>query len=332
METRFSALQVKENNGRYEKETVILRKEDLPSNDILIKVNYSSVNYKDALSAAGNRGVTRNFPHVPGIDAAGTVISSASARFRSGDSVVVTGFDLGMNTWGGFGRYIRVPESWVLPLPEGLTEKEAMSLGTAGLTAGLSVHQLINAGIKPADGNVMVSGASGGVGSIAISILSRSGYKVTAITGKPDPSFLTDKLGAHEIIDRNEFIASYNNKPMAAARFAGGIDTVSGPVLSGMLKSVKYGGIVTCCGMVASAELQTSIYPFILRGVRLTGIDSVEVPMPERTLVWNKLAGEWKPDNLAEITRQIYLDELPAELDRILAGQARGRVVLMHKD
>lgn len=330
MDRIYQALKVTETNGKFERNIVSLHTCDLPPADVLIRVSYSSVNFKDALSAAGNRGVTRNFPHVPGIDAAGEVVSSSNTAFSPGDKVLVTGFDLGMNTWGGFGAYIAVPAAWVLPLPKGLSEKEAMSLGTAGLTAGLSVSHLLDSGILPDAGKIIVSGASGGVGSIAIAILSRLGYPVTVITGKPDQVFFIEMLGAQELIDRNEFIAKHDAKPMAAAEFAGGIDTVAGPILSGILKSVKYGGVVTTCGMVASTELHTSIFPFILRGVRLTGIDSVMVPLPERLAVWNKLGTEWKPGQLAGFTREINLDALPAELDNLLAGKAKGRVVLKH--
>ncbi len=326
----YKAMQVVEVNGSYERKIVSLDTGDLHPQDLLIKVTYSSVNYKDALSASGNRGVTRNFPHVPGIDAAGQVISSNTAGFKTGDKVLVTGFDLGMNTWGGFGGYIAVPAGWVLPLPENLTEKEAMSLGTAGLTAGLSVQQLLMSKIRPDAGKVLVSGASGGVGSIAVSILSKLGYQVAVITGKPNPAFLIDMLGAHEMIERSEFIAKYDAKPMAAAQFVAGIDSVGGPVLSGILKSVKYGGAVTTCGMVASTELRTSIFPFILRGVRLIGIDSVEVSLQERSAIWHKLASEWKPGQLTTITREIGLETLTHELDDMLAGKAKGRAVLKH--
>lgn len=331
MNYNYQALRVTEVNGTYERKIISLNTGELQPQDLLIRVSYSSVNYKDALSASGNRGVTRHFPHVPGIDAAGEVVSSNTAGFQAGDKVLVTGFDLGMNTWGGFGGYIAVPAGWVLPLPENLTEKEAMSLGTAGLTAGLSVQQLLKAGIRPDAGKLLVSGASGGVGSIAVAILSKLGYQVAVITGKPDPAFFIDILGAQDIIARNEFIAKYDARPMAAAQFAAGIDSVGGPVLSGMLKSVSYGSAVTTCGMVASTELHTSIFPFILRGARLIGIDSVEVPLQERSAIWQKLAGEWKPGQLAHLTREISLETLSQELDDMLAGKAKGRAVLKHQ-
>lgn len=235
MNHTYKALQVIEVNGSYERKLVSLDTRDLPVQDLLIQVSYSSLNYKDALSASGNRGVTRHYPHVPGIDAAGEVISSKTDVFKPGDKVLVTGFDLGMNTWGGFGGYMAVPAGWVLPLPENLTEKEAMSLGTAGLTAGLSVQQLLTSGIGPEAGKILVSGASGGVGSMAIAILSKLGYQVAAITGKPDREFLIETLGATEMIDRQEFTTNNDRKPMAAVQFAGGIDSVAGSVLSAML-------------------------------------------------------------------------------------------------
>ncbi len=330
MDIPFNALLITENDGRFVKEITQLSVNDLPDNDLLIKVSYSSVNFKDALSASGNKGVTRKFPHVPGIDASGTVIRSKTSAFSIGDRVLVTGFDLGMNTYGGFGGFISVPASWAILLPQKLSLTEAMAFGTAGLTAALSVYQIINAGLIPDKGEVVVSGATGGVGSIAVAILAKLGYRVAAVSGKEENNYLQNTLGAARIITRNEFTELYNTKAMANPVFAAGIDTVGGPVLSGMLKSVMYGGLVTCCGMVSSAELNTSIFPFILRGICLVGIDSVQAPMALRKQIWQLLATGWKPDNLHELYTEINLDQLPEKLTEVLNGKAKGRYVLEH--
>lgn len=326
----FKALLVSQIDGNFHKEIKEISTNDLPENDVLIKVSYSSLNYKDALSASGNKGVTRKFPHVPGIDAAGVVVKSNTKEYPEGASVLVTGFDLGMNTWGGFGQYISVPAGWVIPLPEGLSLKEAMSLGTAGLTAGLSIDKIMRAGIKPGDGMVVVSGATGGVGSMAAAIISKLGFDVLAVSGKNEDQFLTSVLGVKQIINREEFIEKYNSKPMSSADFIAGIDNVGGPVLSGILKSVKQNGIVTCCGNVASAELSTSIFPFILRGVTLAGIDSAMAAVNMRKSVWNSLASDWKPLHLEEMVQEIGINELAEKLEDMLLGKARGRYVLKH--
>lgn len=331
MKLEFKALLITEDNGNCKKEIVSLNIDDLSKNDLLIKVEYSSINYKDALSSSGNKGVTKQYPHIPGIDAAGTVIESVSDKFPVGSKVLVTGYDLGMNTWGGFGEYISIPQSWAVPLPEGLSSKEAMCFGTAGLTAALSVNYLIENGILPEKGKIAVSGATGGVGSIAVSILAKLGYEVTAISGKNEDNFLTETLGAKEVVNRNEFIENYDKKPMARPLFAGSIDTVGGEILSGMLKASQYEGAVTCCGMVASVDLRTSIFPFILRGVRLIGVDSVEISLAKKEKIWRKLAKEWKPLNLEKIVKEISLDELPETLDNILNGKAKGRFILKHR-
>ena len=326
----FKALLINEQDGKFTKEIKELSLDQLPQHELLIRVSYSSVNYKDALSATGNKGVTRNYPHVPGIDAAGVVVTSKSDLFAAGDEVLVTGFDLGMNTLGGFGEYISIPAAWALKLPAGLSMKEAMSFGTAGLTAGLSVHQLLNAGIKPENGEIAVSGATGGVGSIAVAILAKNGFSVAAVSGKQEAAFLLDTLGAKRIIPREEFAETFNKKPLSVPTFAAGVDTVGGPILSGMLKATQYGGIVTACGMVAAADLNTSVFPFILRGVTLTGIDSVQAPMEIRQKVWTLLATSWKPVQLDSMVEEITLSGLPEKLEAVLAGKARGRYLLAH--
>ncbi|WP_243350222.1 YhdH/YhfP family quinone oxidoreductase [Parabacteroides sp. FAFU027] len=330
MEIKFKALVVKEVDGVFVKAVENLTLADLPENEVLIKVSYSSINYKDALSASGNKGVTKKYPHIPGIDAVGKVVLSSVEDIKTDTLVLVTGYDLGMNTFGGFGEYISVPAAWVIPLPEAFTEREAMYFGTAGLTAGLSVSGLINNGITPEKGKIVVSGATGGVGSLSIAILKHLGYKVVAVSGKSNAKLLEDTLKVDEIITRDEFIAKCDSRPLSKSEFAAGIDTVGGNILSGMLKSVNYNGVVTCCGMIASSQLETSIFPFILRGVKLIGIDSVEIPKDEKKHIWNLLSTIWKPDQLEEITKEVSLEELPIILDQMLLGNIKGRYVLKH--
>lgn len=330
MDSQFKALMAREKDGIFSTSVELVSIEDLPQNEVLIEVSYSSVNYKDALSASGNKGVTKKFPHIPGIDAVGKVVNSKSEKFNIGDEVLVTGYDLGMNTWGGFGKYICVPASWLLKLPEKLSAFEAMSFGTAGLTAGLSVYNLIQNGITQNSGKVAVSGATGGVGSLSVAILAKLNYETVAISGKSDDEFLRQKLGASDAVSREEFIAKYDAKTMSSTGFSGGIDTVGGAVLSGILKSVKYGGTVTCCGNVASAQISTSIFPFILRGIKLIGIDSVEQPIDFKEKIWNLLADKWKPDNLKELVQEISLEQLPEILQLISQGKSKGRFVVNH--
>jgi len=331
MSGTFRALLVEEQPSGFKKEIQNLNLTSLPKGELRVRVKFSSLNYKDALSGAGNKGVTKKYPHVPGIDASGVVVSSQSDKFKEGDEVLVTGFDLGMNTWGGFGEFIQIPADWTIPLPERLSMEEAMCFGTAGLTAGLSVLKIVEAGIKPQHGEIVVSGATGGVGSLSIAILSKLGYQVAAISGKQESVFLTEILGAKRIIDRQEFIEAFDKKPLAKDTFAAGIDTVGGEILSGMLRAAKYGSVITCCGMVASVDLNTSIFPFILRGVQLCGIDSVLIDLPLRQKVWDLLSNEWKPENLKDLVQYISLEDLPNKLDEILQGKARGRYVLRHR-
>lgn len=328
METRFKALVVERTP---EKQFVRGIRErslaDLPQGDMIIRVHYSSLNYKDALSATGHPGVTRQFPHTPGIDAAGEVVSCESGDFSPGEKVLVTGYDLGMETDGGFGQYIRIPASWALKLPEGLTLRESMALGTAGFTAALSVLKLQQAGVKPDGGDILVTGATGGVGSIAVSILAGAGYRVTASTGKmPDEGYLRD-LGAVDVVNRNE-IAAGAEKALLPERWAGAVDVVGGSTLSAVLKSTKYGGTVACCGLVGSPDLPVNVYPFILRGVSLLGVDSVQAPPETRREVWSRLGTCWKPARLGEMASECSLQELETHIQAILHGGMRGRVVV----
>ncbi len=299
---------------------------DLPPGEVLIRVKYSSINYKDALSATGNRGVTRKYPHTPGIDASGTVAASDSALFAEGDEVLVTGYDLGMNTCGGFEEYIRVPAEWVVKLPSGLSLGEAMIFGTAGFTAALSVDALAR-DVAPPAGEILVTGASGGVGCLAVSLLVRLGYKVVAVTGKPEGKRFLKKLGAYKSIGRDEALDT-SGKPMLKAVWAGVIDTVGGETLATAIKSTKPGGTVTCCGNVSSPNLPMTVFPFILRGVRLVGIDSQNCPMAHRQTIWELLADQWRVDNLFELCEEIGLDGVEHHVGEILRGKQKGRVVV----
>lgn len=327
METiEFKAFVVEENAGVF---TGAIRKrtvDDLPDNDLLVRVHYSSLNYKDALSANGNKGVTKEYPHTPGIDAVGTVVNDNSGKFKENEAVIVTSYDLGMNTAGGFGQYIRVPSEWAVRLPESMTTKESMIFGTAGLTAGVSVLRLTET-VRPEDGKIAVSGSTGGVGALSIAILAKLGYSVSAISGKEQERGFLLELGADEVIARQEY-EEENRHPLLKGEFAGAVDTVGGSILAAIIKSTKPMGVVTCCGNVASPKLDLTVYPFILRGVSLIGIDSQNYPMENREMVWNKLALEWKPDNLTELCREISLGELPETIEKMLAGKLRGRTVV----
>lgn len=326
-EKNFKAMVVTENADKtFTREIATRSIDDLPQGDVLIRVQFSSLNYKDALSATGNKGVTRNFPHTPGIDAAGIIEDSKDNRFQSGEEVIVTSYDLGMNTDGGFSEYIRVPADWVVKKPASLTLKEAMIYGTAGFTAGLSVHALTDI-IKPDAGEVLVTGSSGGVGSVSISILSKIGYDVVAAAGLVDDSDYLLSLGAKRVISKEE-AADSSGKPVLKSLWSGVIDTVGGDILATAIKSLKYGGAATCCGNAASADLPLNVYPFILRGVRLIGIDSQNCPMEFRSQVWDKLANEWKLDKLLAISREITLEDLEENIQQMLQGQNKGRAIV----
>jgi len=328
----FKAMVVTEvENDRFVRNIEDRHLDDLPKGDVLVNVEYSSLNYKDVLSAIGNRGVTKNYPHTPGIDAAGRVVESLSKDFKAGDAVIVTSYDLGMNTSGGFGQYIRVPAEWVVKMPEDLSARESMIFGTAGFTAALSVFRLVDYGITPDMGRVVVSGATGGVGSIAVSILSKAGYEVTAVNGVVDEKDFLLKIGAKEVISIEEAIDS-SGRPMLKGLWAGGIDTVGGEILATTIKSTKDDGAVTCCGNVGSHDLPLNVYPFILRGVTLMGIDSQNCPMPMRRKVWNKIADEWKLDHLELLTTEVPLEGLDQRIDLILQRKHKGRTIVKLPD
>jgi len=323
----FKALVVSETvEKKFVREITQKALSELPGGELIVEVKYSSLNYKDALSAFGNKGVTRKYPHTPGIDAAGVVVDSTTKAFGAGEEVVVMGSDLGMNTSGGFGQYISVPSGWAVKLPPGLSLRDSMGYGTAGLTAALCILRLMAGGLNKDSGEVLVTGATGGVGSIAVAILSKLGFNVVAATGKAEEKDFLTQLGAKAIISREE-ANDTSGRPLQKGRWAGVVDTVGGNILATALKTAKYGGLVAACGNAMSADLNVNVFPFILRGVSLLGVDSVEIPMRARQMAWNKLAGEWSVD-LTRIVTEVSLDGLSAEIDKILKGAVRGRVVV----
>ena len=301
--------------------------DDLPEGDVLIKVLFSSLNYKDALSASGNKGVSRNYPHSPGIDAAGIVEESNSDKFSLGDEVIVTGYDLGMNTSGGFSEYIRVPKEWIIKKPDNFDLEESMAYGTAGLTAGLCVRKILLSGLKPEDGEVFVTGATGGVGIIAVMLLAKLGFEVVAITGKDTETDLLLSLGAKEVINRSEFVGDLKS-PLAKPRWAGGVDAVGSDILSNLITATHQRAAIACCGMVGGVNLNTSIFPFILRGLSLLGIDSAETLIDVKKEIWNNFASDWKLEKINDQIKDVGLEELSSEIEKILKGQQIGRVRL----
>ena len=332
MSAAFQALWVTESaDDSFERSIIQRHTDDLPAGDVLINVSYSSLNYKDALSATGNKGVTRQYPHTPGIDAAGTVAASNTVDFKEGDEVLVTGYDLGMNTPGGYGEFIRVPAAWVVKLPAGLTLQDSMIYGTAGFTAALSVHKLQQAGLQPDQGEVLVTGATGGVGCVGVALLAKLGYSVVAGTGKAAAHDWLRGLGAQAFLSREELVDD-SKRPLLKGRWAGVLDTVGGDVLATALKNTRYNGCVSCCGLVASPSLKTTVLPFILRGVDLLGVDSVEIDRAPRLSLWQHLASDWKLDDLTGLMTECDLNALSnIWIDKILQGQVQGRVVVAHR-
>lgn len=328
MNNAFKALVVEEtSDGSFNRDVRQWPVENLPENEVLVEVQYSSLNYKDALSATGNKGVTKKYPHIPGIDAAGRVAESRDDRFQEDDLVLVTGYDLGQNTPGGFGQYIRVPGDWIVPLPDSLSLRESMIIGTAGFTAAIGVRHLQHNNVKTSDGPILVTGATGGVGTMAVSILAKIGYNVTAATGKMhQESFLKD-LGASSVIHREE-VQDETSRPLLSSRWTGAIDTVGGIMLDTAIRQTKLHGTVACCGNILGHELHTNVYPFILRGIHLAGMDSGNCSMAMRKELWQKLASSWKPSKLDDMAKERSLEELNTEIDRILKGEQTGRVLV----
>lgn len=299
---------------------------DLPAGDVTIQIEYSSLNYKDALASLGHRGVVKRLPHIPGIDAAGEITQSSNKDLPVGSRVLVTGYDLGQGTWGGWCQQIRVPAEWVVRLPDGLSTREAMAIGTAGFTAAQSVLAIERNEVTPNSGEILVTGATGGVGSVALTLLSQLGYQAVAVTRKPQLSEHLIAQGATRVISAAE-LSSDNARPMLSASWAGAIDTVGGQVLNDILRSTRLGGCVTACGLVAGSELDMTLFPFLLRGISLCGIASADCPRDKRLQIWDKLASTWRV-NLAPWTTEIGLDEVPDAVAKILAGENVGRTVI----
>ena len=322
----FRAFLVEKKGVDFERSIVERSESDLPEGELLISVKFSSMNYKDGLSATGNPGVTRNYPHTPGIDASGIVLESSHPDFDNGDEVIVIGFDLGMGTPGGFAERIRIPANWAVKCPPGLTLHSSMVIGTAGFTAAECIQKLEEAGMSNKSGPVLVTGASGGVGSVAVKLLSLLGYEITAVTGKSDKADWLKGLGATHIITREEALEGAK-KPILAEKWGGVVDTVGGDVLFNGLKSLRYGCSLAACGLVASPSFNASVLPFILRNVNLLGVDSVQLPIQEKEVIWRKLGGEWLMD-LSALEEVLTFDQLSGAIDRILAGKMVGRGVL----
>ena len=301
--------------------------DDLDRGDLVVRVAYSSVNYKDALAATGAGKIIRRFPCVGGIDLSGTVTESADPRFKRGDAVICTSYDLGVSHDGGYAEYARVPADWAVPIPKGMSLFDAMALGTAGYTAALAIVRMEVNGLAPANGPVVVSGATGGVGSLAIDMLARLGYSVTALTGKESEAGYLRMLGAKDVLPRKSLDLA-KIKPLDRATWAGAVDNLGGEVLAWMASTMMVGGTIAAIGLAASMSLNTTVAPFILRGVSLLGIDSGTTPMPLRREVWRRLASDLRPPHLKEMTRTIPFDDLPKAFDAFIQGAAKGRVVV----
>jgi acrylyl-CoA reductase (NADPH) len=324
---KFKAFRVFNEEGKVQARTVDLDLDELDPGEIVIRTAWSSVNFKDALAATGAGKIIRRFPCVGGVDGCGTVVSSSDARFKPGDSVICTSYDVGVSHDGGYAEFMRMPAAWVVPLPRGMTLYESMALGTAGYTAGLAVVRMEHEGLKPANGPVIVTGATGGVGSVAIDILAGAGYHVVAFTGKESETDYLKALGAKEIILRTSLDLG-KIKPLDKATWAGAVDNLGGEVLSWLASTMQVGGTLASIGLAASHTFNTTVMPFILRGVSLLGVDSVNTPMPLRQKVWQRLATDLKPRHLETMTTNIGLDQLPAVFERILKGQIKGRTVV----
>jgi len=330
---KFKCLVVtRDKDGNVTREITERPMDELPAGDALIRVAYSSLNYKDALAATGHPGVQRVSPLVPGVDLAGTVVESGVYELVADDLVLATGFDLGMKHSGGYAQFARVPFDWIVPMPEGLTPRESMIFGSAGLTAALCIEALQKHGVEPSSahndaGEVVVTGASGGVGSFAVAILAKLGYRVVAVTGKDSAHEYLKELGAETVIGREQ-VDDRSSQAMLSGHWAGAVDTVGGNTLGTILRSTQLGGCVAACGNAAGFDLPITVFPFILRGVTLAGIDAAWCPLPLRHETWHHLADEWKPDGLDRIARFIDFEELPSQFDEILAGQITGRVAV----
>lgn len=326
---KYKAYLVEEVDSSYSGSVKELEMSNIEPGNVIIKVHYTSLNYKDALAATGVKGVASSYPFVPGIDVAGEILQSSSQNFNIGDKVIATGYKLGMSVFGGFGELVQIPDQWVIPLPDDLSLLNSMSLGTAGLTAGACVKKILDA--KPSsDMPILVSGATGGVGSIALNLLSKLGFEVHAITGKPNQIKILKKMGASTIIDRSNFMVE-PIKPLDKAMYSAGIDTVGGDILSKMLSMISSHGSVACCGNVAGMKFTSSVFPFILRGVSLIGIDSAESDINFKKQIWNLFSENWSL-NLDDYSKVVQLDDIENEITAILNGEQIGRVVIKHGD
>lgn len=324
---KYKAYQIAENNGSFSGSMVELDKPAIEQDHVLIKVSYSSLNYKDALAASGAKGVVRSYPFVPGIDVAGEIIETASSKFSIGDRVLATGYKIGMAVSGGFGEIVHLPANWVIKCPDSLSNMNAMSYGTAGITAAACVKKIIDANVSK-ELPVIVSGATGGVGSISVGLLAKLGYEVHAITGKKDQDEVLCSMGASKIILRDVYM-SEPVKPLDKAIYAGAVDTVGGDILSKIVSMVNNHGVVSCCGNVAGAMFTSSVFPFILRGVQLSGIDSAESSLTLKSELWNLLSDEWSL-NLKDQTKIVPINQIESEINKILDGNQIGRIVIKH--
>ena len=325
----YKAYLVEELDGVYSGSIKELQMQDIESGNVIIKVHYSSLNYKDALAASGVKGVASSYPFVPGIDVAGEILESTTDNFKIGDKVIATGYKLGMSVFGGFGELVQIPQEWVVPLPSNFSFIDAMSLGTAGLTAGACVKKILN--ISPSiKGPVLVSGATGGVGSVAVNLLSNLNFEVHAITGKLNEETILKKMGASKVIDRNEFMAE-PIKPLDKAFYSAGVDTVGGDILAKMLSMIQSHGSVACCGNVAGMKFTSSVFPFILRGISLIGVDSAESEINFKKEIWDLFSNNWSL-NLDDYSKVISLEDIGDEITKILDGKQIGRVVIKHGD
>lgn len=328
MNQTFKALVVNNAESEFTVKVQELKIDDLPTGEVLIKVNYSSVNYKDGLAASPNGKIVRTYPFIPGIDLAGVVVSSSDSRFNEGDEVIATSYEIGVSHFGGFSEYARIPADWVVPLPDGLTLKEAMVYGTAGFTAALSVQRLEENGLTPEKGKVLVTGATGGVGSMAVAILAKRGYHVVASTGKSSEHGYLTEIGANEILSREEVVGE-KTKALDKQLWAAAVDPVGGRTLASVLSKTAYNGSVAVSGLTGGGDVPTTVFPFILRGINLLGIDSVYCPMETRIALWQRMAADFKPDHLMNvINAEAALDELPVYLSSILKGNIRGRTIV----
>jgi len=328
----FPCLMVRsDDDGKVSCSVESLTKDALPAGDVLIEVACSSLNYKDALACQGNPGVVQKLPHIPGIDCAGHVAESGAADFQVGDQVLVTGYNLGASHWGGYAGFVRVPAEWVVAMPDGFSFEEAMTYGTAGFTAAQCVAAIEHHGIGPDAGEVVVTGATGGVGSIAIAILAKLGYRVAAVTGKAEQADMLKQLGAQQVLAREE-VDDTSGKPLLKSRWAAAVDTVGGNALATILRSIDQRGCVAACGLASSHELPITVFPFILRGATLAGIDSAQCPREYRLEMWDRLSNEWRVETLAEFTRSITLGEVPAAAEAMLAGKTLGRTLVLPQE